>query len=176
MATKGNRVKAEAVKYLVPQSRDEAVEYIAEIGRIQRQRQRIEADMNDRIAAIKQEFELRAKPLGDDIRQLTNGVQTWCEANRDSLTQGGKVKFANLASGEVKWRMRPPKVGLRGIETIIEACKKLGLARFVRTKEEINKEAMLAEPELAQTIAGVSITQGEDFVIVPFETELEEVA
>jgi phage host-nuclease inhibitor protein Gam len=35
---------------------------------------------------------------------------------------------------------------------------------------------MLAEPEVAQSLTGVSISQGEDFVIVPFETELEEVA
>jgi len=62
------------------------------------------------------------------------------------------------------------------LDNIIEACKKLGLARFLRVKEEINKDAMLAEQDLAQTITGVSISQGEDFVIVPFETELEEVA
>jgi phage host-nuclease inhibitor protein Gam len=46
----------------------------------------------------------------------------------------------------------------------------------VRVKEEINKEAILAEPDLAAKIPGISITQGEDFVIVPFETELEEIA
>jgi len=176
MAKQPTRIKAEAAKVPVPQTRDEAVENIAVIGRLQRQRARIEADMNDELSRVRQRFEEQAKPLADDIRRLTVGVQTWCEANRDALTQGGKVKFANLPSGEVKWRMRPPKVGLRGIETIIEACKKLGLARFVRQKEEVNKEAMLAEPEIAQTIAGVTITQGEDFVIVPFETELEEVA
>ncbi|MDW7643417.1 MAG: host-nuclease inhibitor Gam family protein [Desulfuromonadales bacterium] len=173
---KAARVKAAATTHTVPQSREECTEYIAEIGRLQRQRQRIEADLNDQIAAIKQQFEEQARPLADDIRQLSGGVQMWCEANRMDLTRDGKVKFANLASGEVKWRMRPPRVSLRGTENIIDACKRLGLSRFVRIKEEINKEAMLAEPELAATLTGVTISQGEDFVIVPFETELEEVA
>ncbi|PLX97297.1 MAG: host-nuclease inhibitor protein Gam, partial [Desulfuromonas sp.] len=139
-------------------------------------RGRIEAAMNDEIATIKQRYEEQAKPLGDDIRQLSQGVQVWCEANREAITQGGKVKFATLTTGKVNWRTRPPKVTLRGKESILENLKRLGLARFVRTSEEINKEAMLNEPALAKTVPGVNITQGEDFVITPFETELEEVA
>ncbi len=176
MSKKNTRIKTEAARYKVPQSHDECVEAIAQIGRLQRERARIEAAMNDDLAAIRQAYEEQAKPLGDEIRQLTDGVQTFCEANRDRLTQGGKVKFARLASGEIKWRMRPPKVSLRGIDNIIEACKRLGLTRFLRVKEEVNKDAMLAEPEVAQGLTGVNISQGEDFVVVPFETELEEVA
>lgn len=37
-------------------------------------------------------------------------------------------------------------------------------------------QAVVAEPEAVAGLAGVKIEQGEDFVIVPFETELEEVA
>lgn len=173
---KATRLKAEAAKFQIPQSREETIEMIAAIGRKQRERERIQAEMNDKIAVIKQKFEERARPMADDIRSLSAGVQIWCEANRDALTNSGKVKFANLSSGEIKWRKRPPKVNLRGIDNIISAMKKLGLTRFIREKEEINKDAILAEPEVATNLPGVSITQAEDFVIVPFETELEEVA
>lgn len=170
------RIKTEAVPVPVPQSREEAVEAIAEIGRRQRERQRIEAAMNDELAAIRQRYEEEAKPHSEKIRALSDGVHVWCEANRAELTNGGRVKFANLASGEVKWRMSPPKVNLRGIDNIIEFCRKAGLLKFLRSKEEINKDAMLAEPDLAKSITGVTITQAEDFVIIPFETDLEEVA
>ena len=170
------RIKSESPDLKVPQSRAEAEEFIAEIGRLQRQRTRIEADMNDKIAATKQAFEAQAQPLGMDIKQLSAGLQIWAEANRVALTNNGKVKFAMLASGKINWRMRPPKVSLRGKDKIIEACKRLKLTRFIRTVEEINKEAMLAEQDTAKAIDGVTITQGEDFVITPFETELEEVA
>ena len=48
------------------------------------------------------------------------------------------------------------------------------LHAFVRNKEEINKEAMLNEPDKAKSVPGVSIVTGvEDFVIVPFEVDTE---
>lgn len=56
---------------------------------------------------------------------------------------------------------------------MLESLRTLGLVRFIRTKEEVNKEAMLNEPELAATVAGVTIKTGvEDFVITPFEQDI----
>lgn len=172
---KANRIKQESPALKIPRSSADAEEYISEIGRLQRRRRRLEADMNDQLAAIKQQYETMAQPLGQDIKQLSQGLQIWAEANRHQLT-GEKAKFAMLASGKVNWRTRPPRVNLRGKEHILESCKRLGLTRFIRTTEEINREAMLAEQEIASSIEGVTITRGEDFVITPFETELEEVA
>jgi len=173
---KTTRIKTEAIKFPVPQSREETVSSIAEIGRRQRERERIQAEMNDRIAALKQEYEELARPHAEAIKALTEGVQTWCEANRAELTRDGKVKTANLSAGEVRWRMRPPRVSVRSVATVLDALKSLKLNRFIRVKEEINKDAILAEPEAVEHVKGISISQGEDFVIVPFETELEEVA
>lgn len=158
-----------------PQSREETAEAVAEIGRRQRERDRIQAAMNDELSAVKQRFEEEAAPHADAIKTLSAGVQTWCEANRDELTNDGKVKTANLASGKVSWRIRPPKVSLKAIDNVLAALKELKLTRFIRVKEEVNKEAILAEPDAVQHVKGISIHQGEDFVIVPFETDLEEV-
>lgn len=176
MAKTPTRIKNPAPLYPVPQNRDEANEAIAKIGIAQRERARIQADMNDALATVKQRFEEEAKPFNAQIEAMFQGVQTWCEANRTELTKGGKVKFANFPAGEIKWRMRPPKVTLRAVDTVLETLKRLGLNRFIRIKEEPNKEAMLAEPKALEGLAGVKFEQGEDFVIVPFETELEEVA
>lgn len=132
--------------------------------------------MNDQLAAVKQSFEELAAPYNEEIRLLSRGVQTWCEVHRSQLTQAGKVKHANLPSGEVKWRMRPASVIVRGKDTVIELLKKLDLGRFVRIKEDVNKEAILAEPEAVKVIPGITISHGEDFVITPFESQLEEVA
>lgn len=173
---RATRVKADAAAYFIPQNRGEVNDAIAKIGIAQRERDRIQADMNDAISKAKESFEMQAEPFKAEIEQLSKGVQTWCEANRVSLTKDGKVKFANFPAGEVKWRMRPPKVTLRAVDTVLETLKRLGLKRFIRTKEEPNKEAMLAEPQALEGLAGVKFEQGEDFVIVPFETALEEVA
>lgn len=173
---KSTRIKANAAQYPVPQTRDDVNDAIAKIGLAQRDRARIQADMNDELAQVKLRFEASAKPHNEQIEGLTKGVQIWCEAHRVELTKSGKVKFHNFAAGEIKWRMRPPRVSLRAIDNLLETLKRLGLTRFVRVKEEPNKEAMLAEPEAVSGLAGVKFEQGEDFVIVPFETELEEVA
>lgn len=175
MAKTAAKVKQAAALYPVPQSRDEASDAIARIGIAQRERARIQAAMNDELAAVKERHEQQAAPWNEQIEQLSRGVHTWCEAHRSDLTKDGKVKFAGFPAGEVKWRMRPPSCTVRGAESVIEALKRLGLGRFVRTKEEINKEAILNEPEAVAGVAGIKIGQGEDFVIVPFETELEEV-
>lgn len=173
--TKSTRIKTEAAGQAVPQSRDEVTDAIARIGVCQRERLRIEAAMNDEMAEVKARHETVAKPLADEINQLSRGVHLWCEANRVELTRDGKTKTANLASGEVKWRMRPPSVSIRAADAVLEALKKLGLQRLIRTKEEPNKEAILLEPQTVEHIKGISISQKEDFVIVPFESELEEV-
>ena len=51
-----------------------------------------------------------------------------------------------------------------------DACKAMGLHRFVRVKEDLARDVMLAEPEVARGIAGVGVSsEGEDFVIEPAE-------
>lgn len=175
--TKRTRLKSPAAALAAPQSAAEADGFIRRIGAAQRDRDRLRAEMNGRLAEIKAEYETRAAPFKAEIEDRAKGVQTFCEANRDELTQSGKVKSHTFAAGAVNWRRRPPRVGVRGTAAVIERLKALKLARFLRVKEEINKEAMLAEPDVAGAIDGVSIgSGGEDFVITPFETDLEEIA
>jgi phage host-nuclease inhibitor protein Gam len=176
MPTLKSRTKTLASTYPIPQSREEAVGAIAEIGRRQRERERIQASMNDELAAIKTRYEEEARPHNEALKALTEGVRTWCEANRAAITDGGRTKTANLSSGDVSWRLTPPKVKVTGVQAVLELLKSLQLTCFVRTKEEINKEALLAEREVAEGIKGVEIVQVEEFIVKPFETELEEVA
>lgn len=170
MAT-AKRIKAKAQTY-APQTREDCIADIKKLGDIYRDRVREEADMNDAIAAITKRHSERLETLTDRIDTLQKGIQTWAEAHRDELTNGGKVKSANLITGEVSWRQRPPSCTVRGAESVIETLKKLGLGRFVRSKEEVNKEAILNETDAVRGIAGVTIVTGvEDFVITPFEQE-----
>ncbi len=171
------KIKAVAAAHRVPQSREEVVNMIAEIGSHQRDRQRLKADMDDQITAIREKYDKIITPHNEAIQQLTDGVHTWSEANKDALTNGGKIKTANLMTGEIRWRMRPMSCKAVRVKEAIEEIKQKGLAAlFLRTKEEINKEAILANPEAVQGCRWISLEQGEDFVIVPFETDLEEVA
>ena len=173
---KSNKIKADAANHRIPQSRDEVVSMVAELGGHQRDRQRLVADMDDQIVAIRKQYDTQLAPHSQAIEHLAEGIRTWCEANRDALTQGRKVKFANLMTGEVKWRNRPPSVSLKNAELVIQTLKAMKLDQFVRSKDEVNKEAILANPDSVKDVKGITIKRGEDFVIVPFETDLEEVA
>lgn len=171
---KKTRIKSEAAPVTFS-NRLEVDAAIAEIGKAQRERERIENAMKEEMAAVKQRYEHEALPHAAVIKELGAGVQIWCEANRVELTRDGRTKTAKFAAGEVSWRMRPPRVTVRGEGIVLEALKRLGLDRFIRRKEEVDKNAILEEPEAIAGIKGLSVSQGEDFVIKPFETELEEV-
>lgn len=154
----------------VPQSRDECAAQIRELGDTQREIEREKAKMNDAIAAITQKHQ----PYLDELKALEAdqlaGVQAWCEANRSTITDGGKVKTVNMVTGEVAWRQRPPSVTLRMVEKIIEQLKAKRLAkRFLRVKEEVDKEAILKDPKAVANVVGVTVVSGvEDFVVKPF--------
>ena len=171
MAKAATRIKAKA-QVDVPQTRGEVAADIRAIGDLQREMQRETAYMNDQIAEVTHKFQPKIDALNEKIKGLQEGVQAFCEANREELTNGGKVKTANLVTGEVQWRQRPPSVSVRGAEAVIETLKRLGLGKFVRTKEEVNKEAILNDPEEVKGVSGIAINTGiEDFVIMPFEQE-----
>ncbi len=156
-----------------PPSREEAASYIRRIGENARMIARFQAEMNDGIATLKQDAENAATPRAEEIERLTDGLRAWCDANRAALTDNGKRKFADLGTGKIEWRRSPPKVSVKGVEAALEAIKKLGLP-FVRTKEEIDKEAMLREPDKARLVPGVAIgSEGENFSVEPFEAVLE---
>lgn len=165
---KKTRIKAATLE--TPQNLEEVQSWIKDLGDVQREHSRAVAAMNDQIAEITEAAKPAINALNDRLTALQTGIQTWCEAHRTELCPNGKT--ANLITGEVSWRQRPPSVAIRGQEAVLEALRTLGLHRFIRNKEEINKEAMLNEPEIAATVSGVSIKSGlEDFVIKPFEQQ-----
>ncbi|EBI4325636.1 host-nuclease inhibitor protein Gam [Salmonella enterica] len=172
MAKKTSRLKAAAASY-TPQSKEQVSVDIKKIGDIQRELTRIEADANDQIAVIMNQNTPKVEALRAELDVLQKGVQTWCEANRSSITKGSS-KTANLITGEVSWRTKPDSVSIKGAELVLEALKKLKLDRFIRRKEEINKDAILADKKAVENIKGISIVSGKEvFSITPFEQEIE---
>lgn len=159
----------------IPQSKADAMRDIKAIGDLQRELGRVEADVNDQIAAITNKVAPKVESMRERLAELQAGVQTWCEAHRVEIC--GKGKSANLVTGEVSWRQRPPSVSISKAEEVIQRLRGLGLLRFIREKEEVNKEAILAEPAEVAGIKGIKVVTGvEDFVITPFEVGVGETA
>ncbi len=163
-STKGaKRIKAAAALW-VPGTREEVIEGIRLLGDAQRELVRAETEMNDTIGDITARYAPLTESLKKRMAELQSGI----------LTGNGKVKFANLTTGEVQWRNRPPSVSIRGADNVIELLRRLGLERFIRVKEEINKDAILNEKEAVKNIPGISIKSDiEDFSIIPFEQDVQ---
>lgn len=163
--------KAKAISR-VPQSREDAVWAIGRIGELRRTVAAHEMVANEAVRVAGEELEKATADIIAELAEHERGVQAWAEANRLALTGDGRVKFHDFGTGKINWRVRPPKVSIRAADAVIDACRKFGFTAFLREKVEINKEAMLADPDKARAIAGVTISsEGEDFVIEPAELE-----
>lgn len=161
------RAKKPAETVPVPQSAEEAATALAVIGAAQRGIALQKAALDETVARAKAEAEAACQPLLADIERRTRGLEIWASANREALARG---KTITLPTGTLAWRARPPSVAIRGVDMVIDTCRSLGLERFLRVRTEVNKEAMLAEPAVAEKISGVSIgSAGEQFVAEPTE-------
>jgi phage host-nuclease inhibitor protein Gam len=172
---KSKRKKTSALSVAVPQTREQATKVLADYGTSLRLIEAIETVMNGELARIKQEAMAKAEPVLAMSDALFKGLQTYCEANRTALTDGGKSKTIDLGTGKVSWRHNPAKVNLRGkVEDIIQRIRNAGdeFKGFLRATVEIDRVAMLRDPKQAEKIDGVKIASaGEMFTADPFGSE-----
>jgi phage host-nuclease inhibitor protein Gam len=151
-----------------PTSRDEAETYLARIGEIQRQAQLNKTALAEAVARVTAEIEASSAKLAEEEGRLFRGLQLWAEANRHTLTDGGKTKTVRLGNGTIAWRLAPPSVSIKAQQTALAWLIENEREEFLRRKIEINREAMLANPDLAAETPGVLIkSAGESFVIEP---------
>lgn len=172
MATQ-KKLKRPASVALAPTDAAKADIMLARVGTLQREKQAIQAGLDAKVTEAKQIAEAQATPLDAEIAALTQGLQLWAEANREKLTDGFRTKTVKLAAGDLLWRSRPPSVRITRVEAVLATLKQRQLVQFIRTKEEVDKDAMLRAPALARNVPGVTIgSEGEEFVVQPLTEPL----
>lgn len=164
-------VKRRAVA--APKDLDEAAEFIREIGAAKREIEEEERKLAEKLDKLKAEARERVKPFEEQIEERLEGLYAYAEAHRVELTEGEKKKTVVVPSGEMGWRWTPPAIVIRGWKKVLGKLKELGLDRFIRVKEGPNKEAMLAEVDVATAVRGIAVTQREEFFVKPSDVELE---
>jgi len=172
----GRKTPSKAAKAYPPiSSRDEADEAIREVGSLLRAKNQIEALLEDEVSALKAEASATVKPLADALKAKIDALHAWAEGHKGELLEKDK-RSARLAQGTIGWRWNPPAVKVTGDEAaVIAALRRLNLGDLVREKAEIDKEAILADPKRVDGIAGVSVSQTEQFWVKPAEIEVEQV-
>ena len=140
---------------------DEVDAKLGELCQIEVRRRKLEAKMNGELAAVRARYEGETGEITDAQKAAGALVEQFCLVHRAEF---GAKKSKELLHGIVSFRTSPPAVALFNRKwtwaSVIEALKR-GASRFVRSKEEPDKEAILAAHAAGEVddgdLAGVGV-------------------
>ena len=151
---------------------DDVDHALKSIGEIDRELALIEADQNETIDRAKAEAKAQAKPYQDRKAGLEVAMKKFCESNR---TEFLKQKTKPLTFGSVGFRLST-KIMIKKIGDTLQALKDLELTQCIRTKEELDKEAMKALDTETLTRVGAALKSENVFGYEVDQAKLQEAA
>ena len=121
---------------------------LLEIGKAESIRTRKEAMMNSQIQKIREKFEEETLNERNIITALESDIEDFCSHNKKEFEKDKRT--IELVHGSVGYRTNPPKVlqlsNKFKLVTTMELIKKLlNPVKYLRTKTELNKEAILGD-------------------------------
>jgi phage host-nuclease inhibitor protein Gam len=154
-------------------TRHEAEETMNSLASSANARRKCVAEMDQRILALKKEYEAGMGVLDKAIEFKSDALQAWASANPDEFPKGRKsIEFL---SGTLGFRTGTYKLALlnrqwnwEGVLLAVQSH----LPNFIRNSPEIDKAAILNQrndfmmPESIQR-CGMKVDQGESFYIEP---------
>lgn len=175
-----NRIK-KTVNTVV-QTREEAEARMRDLAIATNQRIAIVSEMDEQLLSIKKEYEQDIARQDALIKQASDDLEAWALAHPELFQKPKSIAFL---SGVIGFRTGTPKLKLlRGWtwDKTLEAIQQWKFA-FVRTKEEVDKESIIAfcatesdKARLAEKVLrpiGVALVQDEGVFIEPTLTPSE---
>lgn len=178
-------MKSSRIKVNLPMltSRDDAEAAMHDLAAVLNNQRLFTARRDAEVLAINKKYEGNLAQCEQEAAALTDQLRAWSEAHPDQFPKGRKS--LDLVSGVLGFRTGTPKLALLSRawnwDKVLAQLKQMA-NRFVRTKEEVDKEAILAEhagftdKQAAADLLklwGVKVTQDESFFIEPRLTALE---
>jgi phage host-nuclease inhibitor protein Gam len=156
--------------------RDTATALAAEIVASQIQRERMVAERDAKIEAVKAPYRLEIDRIDAEIGDGLARMEAWSNANRADF---GDAKSLVLPGGmRVGWRLGNWSAKtLRGwtwakVQEAIEALPKAWRDSYLRTKTEVAKDAIISDREKVEwETLGVKFEQAETFYLEPHREE-----
>jgi phage host-nuclease inhibitor protein Gam len=107
--------------------------------------QKEEAEMNRKLQEVRNKYESNTSEKIIEIASAEIDIESWCELNKNQFET---VRSKELTHGTVGFRITPSKVSTLNRKytwaTVLELMKKFKwAAKFIRTKEEPDKELLL---------------------------------
>lgn len=127
-------------------SYDDADRKILELAKLQSVIAKEEAAMNGKINEVKEKFDERTKDLRAQAQLIEQEISDFATVNKADFM---KERTKKLVHGSISFKTNPPKVSLLNRKynnnTVIELIRKVFPGKYVRMKEEINKEQILID-------------------------------
>lgn len=127
----------------IVETREHAEGTMAEVAAIDRKLKALKVTMNEEIDAAKEKAARISAPLEARKKELESGLAVFATLNRATLFPDG-VKSLDLGFGTIGFRASTRIVQQSKITAAmtLERLHQFGFVEGIRTKEEINKEAM----------------------------------
>lgn len=165
-------------KVTAPKTREEIETLVGDIAALKITERTLKAEMDAHLKQVKDGYLDRLTALNDSIAHKMPGALAWAEAHPEDF---GKLKSIEMLHGVIGWRTNTPSLKtLSGWtwDRVLDVVKKLpGLAGYVRVKEEMNKQALLADRDALGAdglrAIGLKVVQEDEFYVEPRLTETE---
>ena len=150
------------------QTREEMEALVGEITALKTNEQRLTAEMNEAVNAVRQNYEAQLGAIDEDITAKTALARAWAE---EHPAEFGKGKSISMTHGDVGWRIGNPTLKtLRGWtwDRVLESLRAGHWTKYLRVKSEVNKELLLADRATVNLAdVGCRVVQDETFFIEP---------
>lgn len=162
---------------ITPRTRDEAETIVGQLTELIIAERETKALMDQRVKEIKDEYQAQLVDINERITPLYLRIEAWAEANLESF---GRNKSLAMLHGVIGWRTDTPSLKTRKGWTWDRVLETLGTfsPQFIRTKEEVDKQAILAARENLLDgdlkTMGVEIVQQVKFFVEPAVTPTED--
>lgn len=176
MSTKTNsRIKAAAARRVNPPvSREEAELWVGRAADLKHEEAELKAAMDAEVTAVRHRYEQQLTSVASEMEEVRLGLEAWADGHRAEF---GERRSLEMLHGVVGWRLASPSLHPRKgftLAAVLERLRTLGRTDLIRTKEEVNKEAILAVRETENLAAlYVEVRQEDGFYVEPKMTKVE---
>ena len=98
----------------------------------------MEGDMTLRINRIRAEYEIKARPLREERKEIQSNIEFFAGERKDEFA---RVRSKEMTFGTVAYRV-VHKIVIRSKKTTATALEAMGLTSYLRITKEPDKEAM----------------------------------
>ena len=166
------------LKTAAPKTREEMEVMVGNITALKIEERQLKAEMDAELKSIKDDYLERLNALNESIAGQMPRALAWAEAHPEDF---GKMRSIDMLHGVIGWRLNTPSLKTFSGWTwdlVLKAVQKVPrFATYVRTKEELNKQALLADREAIGAdglrAIGVRVIQEEEFFVEPKLTETD---